>query len=252
MVKPVQIAPSILSANFLNLERDVRLLTECEEPPEWLHIDVMDGHFVPNLTIGPAFVRALKRITTVPLDVHLMIDNPAEQLDWYLDAGADLLVFHLEAARPGARGLSKGSSATIGELSEAEIEHVAATLERIRSAGALAGLSVNPQTPVSLLRPFYGQLDLVLLMSVHPGFGGQSFITESLARLDEIRRDASALGAGERLLIEVDGGIDATTAPLAAGAGANILVAGNAIYGKADPVAALQELRKACKLDRHE
>ncbi len=244
MSNTAQIAPSILSADFLNLERDVRLLTESSEPPEWLHIDVMDGHFVPNLTIGPPFVRALKRITTVPLDVHLMIDNPAEQLDWYLDAGADLLTVYLEAAKPGARGERKGSSATIKELHEAEVEHVSTLLDRIRKAGALVGLSLNPETPTGLLLPFYQQLDLVLLMSVHPGFGGQSFIPESLVRLEAIRRDAEALRA--KVLLEVDGGIDANTAKLAVAAGADVLVAGNAIYGQADPVEAMQLIRAAC------
>ncbi len=245
MSKPIQIAPSILSADFLNLERDVCLLTESSEPPEWLHIDVMDGHFVPNLTIGPPFVRALKRITTVPLDVHLMIDNPAEQLDWYLDAGADLLTVHLEAARPGARGVRKGSSASIEDLSETEIERLDAMLERIRNAGALAGISLNPETPVGLLRPFYKQLDLVLLMSVHPGFGGQSFIPDSLARLEAISREAHAQGVDAHLLLEVDGGIDTNTAQAAGAAGANVLVAGNAIYGQKDPVAALQKIRQS-------
>lgn len=239
----VQIAPSILSADFLNLERDIRLLTESDGPPEWLHVDVMDGHFVPNLTIGPPFVRALKRITTVPLDVHLMIDNPGEQLDWYLDARADILTIHLETARPGARGAQKGSSASIEEISEEEAGHLLALLERIHSSGARAGLSLNPETPTGLLSPFYDDMDLVLVMSVHPGFGGQSFMPQSLARLQEVRRNAEAHGA--ELLIEVDGGINADTARLAVEAGANLLVAGNAIYGQADPVAAMQEIRAA-------
>ncbi|MDR1088082.1 MAG: ribulose-phosphate 3-epimerase [Coriobacteriales bacterium] len=243
MSRKIQLAPSILSASFLNLERDVRLLTESADPPEWLHIDVMDGHFVPNLTMGPPFVRALKRITTVPLDVHLMIDNPGEQLDWYLDAGADLLTFHLEAVRPGARGTQKGSSATIKELTEAEVEYAHTLLARIRAAGAQAGLSLNPETPVGLLLPFYTEMDLVLLMSVHPGFGGQSFIPEALVRLTEVRDTAQAQSA--ELLIEVDGGIDADTAELAVEAGADVLVAGQAIYGQSDPVAALQQIRAA-------
>ena len=241
MPQQIQIAPSILSADFLNLERDVALLSQSTLPPEWFHIDVMDGHFVPNLTIGPPFVRALKRITEVSLDVHLMIGNPKDQLDWYLDAGADLLVFHLEATRPGARGAQKGSSATIKELSEEEIEQTLEMLSRIRAAGALAGLSLNPNTPTGLLLPFYQHLDVVLLMSVHPGFGGQSFIPESLVRIKEIKGTAESLGVDVR--IEVDGGIDANTAPLAVAEGASILVAGNAVYGQSDPVAALQAIR---------
>jgi ribulose-phosphate 3-epimerase len=234
-------APSILSADYLNLERDVKLLSESDAPPEWFHLDVMDGHFVPNLTIGPPFIRALRRITEVPLDVHVMIDNPAEQLDWYLDAGANLLTFPLEALRPGARGTAKGSSATIDELTEAEVELGLELLERIRKAGALAGLSVNPATPVELLQPFYRHLDLVLLMTVHPGFGGQSFIPESLERLRQMRAAIEAQEA--QVLIEIDGGIDPTTARPVAEAGADILVAGNAIYGQADPIAAMQNIR---------
>jgi len=236
-------APSILSSDYLNLHNEIQLLAESNEPPEWFHIDVMDGHFVPNLTIGPPIVRALKHITQVPLDVHVMIENPAEQLDWYLDAGADTLTIHLEALRPGARGGQKGTSATILDLSEAEIKQGLTLLQRIRAAGTLAGIAVNPLTPTNLLKPFYSQLDLVLLMSVHPGFGGQSIIPDSLDRIREIRSDIDALGAP--VLIEIDGGIDPDTAPLVVEAGAEILVAGNAIYGQADPVAAMQAIRAA-------
>ena len=243
MAQRIQIAPSILSASCLNLEQAVRLLAESAEPPEWFHIDVMDGHFVPNLTIGPSFVRALKRITTVSLDVHLMIDNPDEQLDWYLDAGADLLVIHMEAARPGAHGAGVGSSASIKELQGSEAEFVSTMLSRIHSAGALAGLSLNPDTPAGLMLPFYKNIDVALLMSVHPGFGGQSFIPQSLSRLQEMKSDIQALGA--KVLLEVDGGIDADTAVLAVEAGADVLVAGNAIYGQPDPVAAMQAIRNA-------
>jgi len=234
-------APSILSADFLNLERDIQLLAESTEPPEWFHIDVMDGHFVPNLTIGPSFVRELKRITQVPLDVHLMISNPHVQLDWYLDAGADLLTIHIESLRPHARGGLKGRSATINDLTAEEIVKGIQLLERIQDAGAMAGLAINPATPVSLLKPFYSYIDLVLLMSVHPGFGGQSFIPESTVRMKEIQHELNLLSAP--VLIEVDGGIDSKTAPLAIEAGALVLVAGNAIYGKDDPVAAMESIR---------
>jgi len=237
---------SILSADYLNLERDVRLLAESAEPPEWFHIDVMDGHFVPNLTIGPPILRALKRITTVPMDVHLMIDNPSEQLDWYLDAGADLLAFHIEALKPGARGEKKGSSATLEDLSEAEVELGLSLLERIRAAGALAGLVINPATPTKLLAPFYKQLDQVLLMSVHPGFGGQSFIPQSLQRLSEIRNAIDS--CGNPIHLAVDGGVDVDTALPIVQAGADILAAGNAVYGKSDPVAAMQAIRSAVNI----
>jgi len=235
-------APSILSSDYLNLQSEIELLALSDEPPEWFHIDVMDGHFVPNLTIGPPFVRALKRITEVPLDVHVMIENPADQLDWYLDAGADTLTVHIESLRPGAAG-GLGFSATLLDMSEEEIELGLALLQRIRAAGPLAGLSINPATPVKLLKPFYPHLDLVLLMSVHPGFGGQSIIEDSLDRLSEIRSEIDALGAP--ILLEIDGGIDVNTAPLAAKAGAEMLVAGNAIYGQPDPVAAMQAIRAA-------
>lgn len=243
MAKHIQISPSILSSDFMNLEREVSLFSESLNPPEWLHIDVMDGHFVPNHTIGPPIVKALKKITDIPLDVHLMISNPAEQLDWYLDAGADLVTFHIEAVRPGARALEKGSSATIKELNDEEIATGLALIERIHAAGSMAGLSLNPATPVGLLLPFYRSVDLVLIMSVHPGFGGQSFIAESLVRITEARKTIDALGAST--LIEVDGGIDADIATLVVPAGADVLVAGNAIYGQPDPVVALQKIRDA-------
>lgn len=243
MPKHVQISPSILSADFLNLEADVRLFEESLNPPEWLHIDVMDGHFVPNLTIGPAFVSALKKITSIPLDVHLMIDNPSEQIDWYLDAGADLLTVHIETVEPGAHAKEKGSSATLKTLLNEDAERLLNLLARIREGGAQAGLSLNPHTSVELLLPFYNSIDLVLLMSVHPGFGGQSFIPESLERLAAIRSQIDER-EGE-VLIEVDGGVDAEIAPLVAAAGADVLVAGNAIYGQDDPVLALQHIREA-------
>jgi ribulose-phosphate 3-epimerase len=171
-----------------------------------------------------------------------MIDNPAEQLDWYLDAGADLVTVQLEAAHPGACG-ERGASASLKELDEVGRERIASMLAQIHDAERKAGLSINPDTSVGLLLPFYRELDLVLLMSVHPGFGGQSFIPESLVRLRQIRTDAAALKAD--LLLEVDGGIDADTATLAVTAGADVLVAGNAIYGQPDPVAALQSIRRA-------
>lgn len=241
MPKHIQISPSLLSADFMNIEREVSLFSESINPPEWLHIDVMDGHFVPNHTIGPPIIKALKNITDIPLDVHLMISNPEVQLDWYLDAGADLVTFHLEAMRPGAAGLEKGSSATIKEVNEAEVELAHTLIDRIHTEGTMAGLSLNPETPVGVLLPFYRSIDLILIMSVHPGFGGQSFIPQSLARIAEVRETIDALGADT--LIEVDGGIDADIATLVVPAGADVLVAGNAIYGQADPVVALQQIR---------
>jgi len=218
--EPVKIAPSILSADFLNLERDVRIIEEGR--PEFLHVDVMDGHFVPNLTIGPVFVKSLKQITTIPLDVHLMISNPATQLDWYLDAGASLVTIHVETAATN---------------------DIAALLHRIKQAGAQAGLSLNPETPAQAVFPYLEQASLILVMSVHPGFGGQSFIEGSVDKVAAIAARAQALGVNP--LLEVDGGINATTAPLVTTQGADVLVAGNAIFAAPNPLAALQEIREA-------
>jgi ribulose-phosphate 3-epimerase len=218
--EPVKIAPSILSADFLNLERDVRMIEEGR--PEFLHVDVMDGHFVPNLTIGPVFVKSLKQITTIPLDVHLMISNPAAQLDWYLDAGASLVTIHVEAAATN---------------------DIAALLHRIKQAGAQAGLSLNPETPAQAVFPYLEQASLILVMSVHPGFGGQSFIEGSVDKVAAIAARAQALGVNP--LLEVDGGINATTAPLVTAQGADVLVAGNAIFAAPNPLAALAAIRAA-------
>ncbi len=188
----IQMAPSILSADFMNLgENVVRLASN---GADWIHVDVMDGHFVPNLTIGPLFVNGLKALTSVPLDVHLMIDNPEKQVDWYLTAGADLVTIHVEAA---------GFNPDI--------------LKHIREQGRLCGLSLNPETSPEAVFPFLDAVDLILVMSVHPGFGGQSFIQNSCAKI------ASIVAECERLdrhpLIEVDGGIDVSTAPLVAKGG---------------------------------
>jgi len=224
----------------------------------------MDGHFVPNLTIGPPFVKALKAITNVPLDVHLMIDNPGAQLDWYLDAGADLVTIHVEShacamaqafstntlVKTTRPVLSKGTSHVIETLSAPQAEILGSLLTRIRDAGAFAGVALNPHTPETVLKPLSGLFDVVLVMSVHPGFGGQSFIACSV---DKIARLAAVRTAAQKrkdesegsFLIEVDGGIDVTTAPSVVRAGADILVAGKAVFGAADPVKALAQLRQA-------
>ncbi|MDO8916294.1 MAG: ribulose-phosphate 3-epimerase [Coriobacteriia bacterium] len=211
-------APSILSADFTRLGDAVAL---CEAAgAEWIHVDVMDGHFVPNLTIGPPVVKAVKHIAGLPLDVHLMIANPDETVRWYLDAGADLVTVHAEACRD-----------------------LPAVLREIRTAGAKAGVSIKPGTPVDTVSSVIGELDVVLVMSVEPGFGGQAFMSESLSRIALIRDMAAA--AGSDLVIEVDGGIDESTAPLVVASGARMLVAGNAVFGRADPVAALRAIRAA-------
>lgn len=219
MFTDIQIAPSILSADFANLERDVRMISAAGA--DWIHVDVMDGHFVPNLTIGPAHVKMLKRVTDVPLDVHLMIDNPEVQVPWYIEAGADSVTVHVEVC-----------------------DDAASMLRTIRDAGVKVGISLNPETDVSVLEGLLGLVDLVLVMSVHPGFGGQSFIESSPAKIAAIVEMCKAEGAAP--LIEVDGGIGVATAPLVRAAGADVLVAGSAIFCADDPAAALRGIRDAC------
>ena len=187
----------------------------------------MDGHFVPNLTIGPPVVAALKKVATKPLDVHLMIDNVDATVDWYLDAGADWITVHAEAS-----------------------PHLHRTLGAIRAAGAKAGVSVNPGTPVDSLVEVLGLVDMVLVMSVNPGFGGQSFIERSVEKVAELRWMCDQLGLDP--LIQVDGGINAETAALVAAAGANCLVAGNAVFGAPDPKAGHRrdsQCRRGCARD---
>lgn len=219
MFTDIQIAPSILSADFANLERDVRMISEAGA--DWIHVDVMDGHFVPNLTIGPAHVKMLKRVTDVPLDVHLMIDNPEVQVPWYIDAGADSVTVHVETC-----------------------DDTASMLRMIGDAGVKAGISLNPETDASALEGLLGLVDMVLVMSVHPGFGGQSFIESSPAKIAAIVEMCKAEGATP--LIEVDGGIGVATAPLVSAVGADVLVAGSAIFCADDPAAALRSIRDAC------
>ena len=216
----VRIAPSLLSADFARLA-DALAIAE-EGGADLVHVDVMDGHFVPNLTIGPPVVKALKRATRLPLDVHLMIEKPEESLDRYLDAGGDWISVHVEATR-----------------------HLQRCLERIRRGGAKAGAAVNPGTPVGALAAAWGDLDFALIMSVNPGFGGQAFLRGSVARVRRGREAAAEAGAGA--VIEVDGGVDAGNAAELVEAGAEILVAGTAIYGQEDPKAAIGQLRAAAR-----
>ena len=220
MDSKVLIAPSILSADFMRLGEEIGVIEA--GGADLIHVDVMDGHFVPNLTIGPPIVAALKKIAKLPLDVHLMIDNVDATVEWYLEAGADMITVHAEAS-----------------------PHLHRTLSRIREFGAKAGVSVNPGTPVDNLIEVLGMVDLILVMSVNPGFGGQSFIPRSVDKVSELSWMCEQLDADP--LIMVDGGINAETAALVAAAGARALVAGNAVYGAPDPAAAIAEIRASAE-----
>jgi len=213
-----RIAPSILAANFAQLGADVE--TVMEAGARVIHVDVMDGRFVPPITMGPNVVAALSPQVHAhggALDVHLMIESPADQVDAFADAGADSLIVHVEAAA-----------------------HLDRTLRSIRDRGMLAGAAICPGTSVEALEPVAELLDIALVMSVNPGWGGQSFIESSLERLKRVRDLL-----GPQVAIEVDGGIDAATAPLASAAGAGLLVAGSAVYGAVDPKAAYREIAES-------
>ena len=214
----VRIAPSILNADFARLADQVAIVEHAGA--DFLHVDVMDGHFVPNITIGVPVVRALKRATALPLDVHLMISDPDRYLEAFVDAGAAMLTVHVEV-----------------------LPHLQRTLARIRELGAKAGAAINPGTPIAVLSEVASDLDHVLVMSVNPGFGGQHFIPRSLEKVSALRTWLAA--SGSPAAIEVDGGVDLGNAHALASAGASILVAGTAIFGAPDPAAATVALRRA-------
>jgi ribulose-phosphate 3-epimerase len=211
------IAPSILSADFARLGEEIRAVEAAGA--DWIHVDVMDGHFVPNLTIGPVVIEAARAATRLPLDVHLMIESPENAIDGYVAAGADRIAVHVEACR-----------------------HLHGTLGRVREAGARAGVVLNPATPAIAIEPVLGDVDQVLVMTVNPGFGGQKFIESVLPKIAQIRRwiDERELA----VVLEVDGGIGPGTIGRAARAGADAFVAGSAIFHKPDYAATIAELRK--------
>jgi len=200
----VKIAPSILSSDFGRLAEQVAEVAEAGA--DWIHVDVMDGHFVPNITIGPAITAAVRGATDLPVDVHLMIEHPERYLEAFADAGADYLVVHQEAC-----------------------SHLHRTIEQIRELGVHPGVTLNPATPLDTLVEIVPYLDLALIMSVNPGFGGQSYIPSSTDKIARLRRMLDDRGV-EGVELEVDGGVDRHTASAAAGAGATVLVAGSAVY----------------------
>jgi len=214
----VLIAPSLLSADFTQLATDVATVER--GGADLLHLDVMDGHFVPNITFGPLVVRAIHKVATVPLDVHLMIEAPDSYIAAFVEAGAARIAVHIEV-----------------------LPHLHRTVQLIKNSGVLAGVAINPTTPVSALEEIAGDLDYVLVMSVNPGFGGQTFIPRSESKVRAIRQLLDRAGA--RAQIAIDGGIDASNAARVVAAGVDIMVAGHAIFGSGDAERAMRDLRAA-------
>jgi ribulose-phosphate 3-epimerase len=205
--KPVRIAPSILSADFASLGSDIDAIIKAGA--DWVHVDVMDGHFVPNITIGPAVVKAIRKVTNAPFDVHLMISPVDPYIEDFANAGSDIITAHIEAG-----------------------PHIHRTLQYIKSLGKKAGVSLNPSTPASSICHILDIVDLVLVMTVNPGFGGQSFIEGQLTKISEIRQMIDE--TGRDIDLEVDGGINTETAMQVISAGADVLVAGTAVFGGGD------------------
>ncbi|WP_150959705.1 ribulose-phosphate 3-epimerase [Paenibacillus residui] len=218
MLGKLRIAPSILSADFGRLAEDIDIVEK--GGADWIHVDVMDGHFVPNLTLGPLIVEAIRPGTSLPLDVHLMIEKPERYISAFAKAGADYITVHAETC-----------------------PHLHRTLHMIKEEGAKAGIALNPATPLSVLDHVLEEADLVLIMTVNPGFGGQRFIHSMLPKISELRRRIER--TGREIALEVDGGINEETAPLVTEAGADVLVAGSAVFGMPDRAAAIRRIRSA-------
>ena len=215
MSKEIIVSPSILSADFANLERDIKLVED--NGADWIHVDVMDGHFVPNITIGIPVVKSLKRFAKKPLDVHLMIDNPEKYIEDFAKAGADIITFHYEAVKP---------------------ENIEEICKKIQNLGCKAGISIKPKTNQNDLIPYLQFVDMVLVMTVEPGFGGQEFMHYCAQKIPTIRQNGK-----EDLIIQVDGGINDVTSKVCISLGANSLVAGSYIYKSTDVKKAIESLR---------
>jgi len=213
------VAPSLLSANFLNLEKDILMLNQSEA--DWFHLDIMDGLFVPNISFGFPVIEKIRKATSKVLDVHLMIVDPERYLERFKKAGADIISIHMEACKNPPEAL-----------------------KTIRNLGAKAGIVINPGTPVSVLSEVIGEADMVLLMSVHPGFGGQSFIADTMEKIAALKHMIQSQHLN--ILVEVDGGIDFQNAPSLVNSGVDILVAGNTIFASSDPVRAIHQLKSIC------
>ncbi|MBP2077599.1 ribulose-phosphate 3-epimerase [Oceanobacillus polygoni] len=215
-----KIAPSILSADFAKLGEEI--IDVEKGGADYIHVDVMDGHFVPNITIGPLIVDAIKPVTTLPLDVHLMIENPDSYIPVFAEAGASIITVHQEACT-----------------------HLHRTLQLIKANGVKPGVVINPATPVEMLKPILQEVDLVLIMTVNPGFGGQSFIYAAVEKIEKLSMWRKELNLDYE--IEVDGGVNPETAKICTDAGADVLVAGSAVFGQADRREAIQAIRNATK-----
>ncbi len=213
------LAPSILSADYMNMQRDLELTKQAGV--RWLHVDIMDGIFVPNITFGPGFVKAMRQVTDLTLDVHLMIDRPLRYVRQFCEAGADYLTVHVEADTP---------------------ENTAQALAQIRQLGVKPGIVLKPNTPAQALEPYLSMVDMVLVMTVEPGFGGQKFMGDMMPKLAQLHRRLAQVNPQCRL--EVDGGVDVTTGEICKANGADVLVAGSAFYGAADQAALRQALEK--------